>query len=173
MTNFGTRGLTGVVLVATFALGGCGVFLFGKYQPPALDSDKITHVTFQNDYGVTAHLLVAEKPGECVSANKRLGWQPNGMLPYREATPFDVARGEPVNITIYDQGDNGGRYWHCFVDNVYTFDRSEVTLRFVRVPGGCKVEVNDSAGEQITQKVERFNKEKCFPTQQPISSRTN
>ena len=66
MTNFGRRGLTGVVLVATFALGGCGVFLFGKYQPPALDSDKTTHVTFQNDYGVTAHLLVAVKPGECL-----------------------------------------------------------------------------------------------------------
>lgn len=27
--------------------------------------------------------------------------------------------------------------------------------------------------EPITQKVERLNKEKCFPTQQPLSSRTN
>ncbi|MHA6848776.1 hypothetical protein [Ralstonia syzygii] len=137
------------LVTAALTLGGCGIFLFGKYQPPALDTEKTTHVTFQNDYGVTAHVLVAEKSGECLPANKRLGWQLNGMLPYREATPFDVARGEPVNITIYDQGNNGGRYWQCFVNNVYTFDRSEVTLRFVRVPGGCKVEVSDAAGEPI------------------------
>ncbi len=165
--------VVGAVLVATTTLSGCGWFIFGKYEAPALPTEQTTRVTFQNDYSSTAHLLIAETPGNCESADKRIGWQPNGMMPYREAATFAVPRGEPVRIDIYDQGENGATWWHCFVPNVYTFDRAEVTLRFVRAPGGCKVEMSDAGGEPITQKVEKFDKEKCFPTQQPISSRTN
>jgi hypothetical protein len=162
-----------VVSVITLTLSGCGWFIFGKYEAPALPTEQVTHVTFQNDYGSTAHLLIAEKPGNCEPANKRIGWQPNGMMPYREAATFDVPRGEPVHIDIYDQAENGAAWWHCFVPSVYTFDRAEVTLRFVRVPRGCKVEVTDASGEPLTQKVERYEHRACHPVPQPMSSLGN
>ncbi|WP_247546436.1 hypothetical protein [Ralstonia solanacearum] len=163
----------GGVLSTMFLLNGCGVFLFGKYEPPALAPDKTTHITFQNDYSSTTHLLVAEKPGACVSANKRFGWQPNGMLPYGEAVQFDVARGEPVHIDIFDQADNGVSYWSCAIDNVYTFDRADVTLRFTRAPRGCKVEFTDASGAPVTPRMEPYDWQVCHPTPQPINSRSN
>lgn len=163
----------GVMLSATFLLNGCGWFIFGKYEAPALAPDKTTRVTFQNDYGSTAHLLVAEKAGVCESANKRLGWQPNGMMPYHESVQFEVPRGEPVHIDIFDQADNGASWWHCFVNNVYTFDRADVTLRFTRAPGGCKVEITDASGVPVTPKMEPFDWQACHPAPQPINSRSN
>lgn len=171
MTRFSVLTVGSVMAIAMLTLTGCGIFLFGKYEPPSLRADQLTRVRVQNDFGPTAHLLVAKRPGACESTNKRVGWQPNGMLSNRKAVQFDVRRGEPIRIDIYDQGDNGGAWWHCFVNNVYTFDRADVMLRFVRVPGGCKVEMTDALGAAITQKVDRYDQQACKRNPQPVSNR--
>lgn len=95
------------------------------------------------------------------------------MMPYHESVQFEVPRGEPVHIDLYDQADNGANWWHCFVNNVYTFDRADVTLRFSRAPGSCKVEITDASGVPVTPQMKPFDWQACHPTPQPINSRSN